>query len=84
MDVGAIEAPTIQRSEPCRRDNRFRHRQVGLVHGFDAGGQLIVRRQLERRYVLTFFQKLSPCLVGIEAYARRTTGRASCRHWVTP
>ena len=34
----------------------------------------IVRRQLKRRYVLTFFQKLSPRLVGIEACA-------SSHHW---
>jgi transposase len=33
------------------------------------GDHVIVRRQLKRRYVLTFFQKLSPCLVGIEACA---------------
>jgi transposase/phosphonate ABC transporter substrate-binding protein len=35
---------------------------------------VIVRRQLKRRYVLTFFQKLSPCLVGIEACG-------SAHHW---
>src|SRR6202161_3668246 len=40
---------------------------VFQVHGVDAGGQAIVRRQLKRRYVLTFFQKLTPCLIGIEA-----------------
>jgi hypothetical protein len=28
-----------------------------------------IRRQLKRRYVLAFFQKLSRCLVGIEACA---------------
>ena len=39
-------------------------KSVFQVHGVDAGGQVIVRRQLKRRYVLTFFQKLSPCLVG--------------------
>jgi transposase len=33
-----------------------------------------MRRQLKRRYVLTFFQKLPPCLVGIEACA-------SSHHW---
>ena len=56
-------------------NNRFRYRQVGFqVHGVDAGGQVIVRRQLKRRYVLTFFQKLSPCLVGIEACG-------SSHHW---
>ena len=30
---------------------------------------MILRRQLERRYVLAFFQKLSHCLIGIEACA---------------
>jgi transposase len=39
------------------------------VHGVDAGGQVVIRRRLKRRYVLAFFQKLSPCLVGIEACA---------------
>src|SRR6201747_3298200 len=43
-------------------------KSVFQVHGVDAGGQ-VVRRQLKRRYVLTFFQKLPPCLVGIEACA---------------
>ena len=28
-------------------------KSVFLVHGVDAGGQVIVRRQLKRRYVLT-------------------------------
>ena len=49
-------------------------KSVFQVHGVDAGGQVIVRRQLKRRSVLTFFQKLSPCLVGIEACA-------SSHHW---
>jgi transposase len=30
---------------------------------------VIVRRQLKRRYVLSFFEKLQPCLIGIEACA---------------
>ena len=59
-------------------------KSVFQVHGVDAGGQVIVRRQLRRRYVLTFFQKLSPCLVGIEACGSGTIGRASSRHWVIP
>lgn len=49
-------------------------KSVCQVHGVDAGGQVIVRRQLKRRYVLTFFQKLSPCLVGIKACG-------SAHHW---
>src|SRR6201986_3751311 len=49
-------------------------KSVFQVHGVDAGGQVIVRRQLKRRYVLTFFHKLSPCLIGIEACG-------SSHHW---
>jgi hypothetical protein len=44
-------------------------KSVFQVHGVDAAGQVVVRRQLKRRYVLAFFQKLSPCLIGIEACA---------------
>ena len=39
------------------------------VHAVDAAGQVVIRRQLKRRYVLAFFQKLPSCLVGIEACA---------------
>jgi len=49
-------------------------KSVFQVHGVDAGGRVLVRRQLKRRYVLAFFQKLPPCLVGIEACA-------SSHHW---
>jgi hypothetical protein len=44
-------------------------KSVSQVHGVDAAGQVIMRRQLRRRHVLAFFQKLPPCLVGIEACA---------------
>src|SRR4029078_2136491 len=49
-------------------------KSVFQVHGIDAGGQVVIRRQLKRRHVLTFFEKLPPCLVGIEACA-------SSHHW---
>ena len=49
-------------------------KSVFQTHGVDAAGNVIVRRQLKRRYVLPFFQKLPPCLVGIEACA-------SSHHW---
>ena len=42
-------------------------KSVFQVHGVDADGQVVFRRQLKRRYVLAFFEKLPPCLVGIEA-----------------
>jgi transposase len=44
-------------------------KSVFQVHGVDAAGQVVVRRQLKRRQVLAFFQKLPPCLIGIEACA---------------
>jgi transposase len=31
-------------------------KSVFQVHGVDAAGQVVVRRQLKRRYVLAFFQ----------------------------
>src|SRR5215475_13321265 len=44
-------------------------KSIFQVHGVDAHGNVVLRRQLKRRYVLTFFQKLPSCLVGIEACA---------------
>ena len=49
-------------------------KSVFQVHGVDAAGQVVIRRQLKRRYVLAFFQKLPSCLIGIEACA-------SSHHW---
>ena len=49
-------------------------KSVFQVHGVDADGQVVIRRQLKRRYVLAFFEKLAPCLIGIEACA-------SSHHW---
>ncbi len=49
-------------------------KSVFQIHGVDAGGQVVIRRQLKHRYVLAFFQKLPPCPVGIEACA-------SSHHW---
>ena len=58
-------------------------KSVFQVHGVDAEGKVIVRRQLKRRYVLAFFQKLPPCLVGIEACASSIIGRANSRRLAT-
>jgi transposase len=33
-------------------------KSVFQVHGVDAAGQVVIRRQLKRRYVLAFFRKL--------------------------
>ncbi|HZD42287.1 MAG TPA: IS110 family transposase [Terriglobales bacterium] len=44
-------------------------KHVFQIHGVDASGQVSVRRALRRKEVLSFFGKLAPCLVGIEACA---------------
>src|SRR6266853_52718 len=49
-------------------------KSVFQVHGVDAAGNVIIRRQLKRRQVLPFFKKLSTCLIGIEACA-------TSHHW---
>ena len=49
-------------------------KSVFQVHGVDGEGNVLIRRQLKRRYVLAFFQKLPSCLVGIEACA-------TSHHW---
>ena len=49
-------------------------KSVFQVHSVDAASQVVIRRQLKRRQVLAFFQKLPPCLIGIEACA-------SSHHW---
>lgn len=49
-------------------------KSVFQVHGVDAEGKVLIRRKLKRRYVLSFFEKLRPCLVGIEACA-------TAHHW---
>jgi transposase len=52
-------------------------KSVFQVHGIDAEGKVLIRRKLKRRYVLAFFDKLPPCLVGIEACA-------NSHYWVAP
>lgn len=42
-------------------------KSVFQVHGVDAEGGAVIRQKLTRARLLKFFEKLSPCLVGIEA-----------------
>ena len=49
-------------------------KNVFQVHGVDAEGSVVVRRQLRRGQMLAFFKKQPPCLVGMEACA-------TSHHW---
>ncbi len=42
-------------------------KQVFQVHGVDGQEKAILRRKLPRAKMLTYFQKLPPCLIGMEA-----------------
>ncbi len=42
-------------------------KNIFQVHGIGETGEVVVRRALRRRQVLSFFSKLDPCLVGMEA-----------------
>lgn len=44
-------------------------KNVFQLHGVDAAGNVLLRKQLRRGDVLRFFSRLSPCLVGMEACA---------------
>jgi len=49
-------------------------KRVFQVHGVDAAGEVVVQRKLRRSEVLVFFERLAPCLVGVEACA-------TAHHW---
>ena len=44
-------------------------KSVFQVHGVCGDGEVVVRRKLSRSRVLAYFEKLAPCLVGMEACA---------------
>src|SRR5215469_2930521 len=75
MDVGAVEAPTIRRSQTCKRSRPSVSISLSLFFkSTELMRQVMSSFAVRRRYVLPFFQKLAPCLIGIEACA-------SSHHW---
>jgi transposase len=47
---------------------------VFQIHGVDARGNAVLRKQVKRTEMLSFFVNLPPCLIGMEACA-------SAHHW---
>jgi transposase len=54
-------------------------KHVFQIHGADAQGKAVLKKALKRAQMLPYFANLAPCLIGMEAWAARTTGRESCR-----
>ena len=50
-------------------------KHVFQVHGIDQSGQVLIHRRLRRGELISFFRRLPPCLIGIEA--------CSTAHFVT-
>jgi transposase len=59
-------------------------KSVFQVHGVDEEGNVILRRQLKRRYVLLSFKSSRRAWSVSKLVLRRITGRANCRHLATP
>src|SRR5512144_931309 len=49
-------------------------KRVFQVHGVDAAGAVVVRRSLRRSQVVSYFSRLAPCVIGMEACA-------TAHHW---
>jgi transposase len=49
-------------------------KNVFQVHGIDVHGKVLLKKQLRRDQMATFFVNLPPCLIGIEACG-------SAHHW---
>src|SRR5215469_7523888 len=72
MKGGVLGHPMIRRSQVMQTTTTIGldiAKSVFQVHGIDRDGNVVVGRQLKRHYVLTFFAKLPPCLIRIEACA---------------
>ena len=58
-------------------------KNVIQVHGVDERGKAVLKKQLKRDQMGSFFGNLPACLVGMERVAAHTTGRGSCNRSVT-
>ncbi len=49
-------------------------KEVFQIHGVDANGRALLRKQLRRHEMIMFFANMEPCLIGMEACG-------SAHHW---
>ena len=52
-------------------------KSVFQLHGVDAEGRPVLRRQLRRSQILEFFQRQPPCLVAWKPAPAHITGRVN-------
>jgi len=59
-------------------------KSVFQVHGIDAEGKVVIRRQLKRRYAWRSSRGCRRAWLESKRARRLIIGRASCRHLATP
>ena len=59
-------------------------KSIFRLHGVDARGVVVLRRQVTRKQLLPFMARLSPCLIGMEPVRAVTIGHASSASWGIP
>jgi len=57
-------------------------KSVFQIHGINSTGEVAVRKALRRSQMRRFFERLDPCLVGIEACATATRSIMALGHKV--
>jgi hypothetical protein len=86
INVGAVGALMIRRSQmqTITTVGLDIAKSVFQVHCVDANGKVVLRRQLKRRYVLTYFQNFRLVLSGSRRAPHPIIGRGNFRHSATP
>ena len=49
-------------------------KKVYQIHAINGAGEVVVRKTMRRAQVLRFLERLDPCLVGIEASGKSSSG----------
>ena len=56
-------------------------KSVFQAHGIDAAGQVVMRRQLKRRFVLSSLRSCRRAWLGLRLARHPIIGPANCRRW---
>ncbi|RDJ04305.1 hypothetical protein B5K06_27395 [Rhizobium grahamii] len=73
MSSSQGEEPSMSQLTTVRMERATTEFQI---HAVDENGRVLVRRQLRRGQLLSFFEKHYPCLIGMEACAAHRVGLA--------
>ena len=53
-------------------------KHIFQLHGVNAAEEPVLRKKLRRKEMVTFFEKLAPTVIGIEACSGAITGHDCC------